>query len=299
MSRQWEAKVSEASGRTGLRRAFSWWPAATMALAALAMLYALGRSPGIGRLPNGRVSFERAGPASTPRGPESEPAGWFVHLVDISGSAKVGAGRRRRHQVIEPPADTPYDRALGLVSESVLGLRQLSEALPQRHSVIAITSASLYQKPLCDITVPKVNLFTGGDTASMMASISRCDSILRHTRWSLRTDIRGALKLAGLVLDQKPGRIRGIIVVSDLEETLRRGQEAAVPSLHGECVLLVPLITPAVARQPSLLDKRVETWRQLALEWGASRVGVRTVPAFSRGDVVRFFRDCGKEQTRK
>jgi hypothetical protein len=84
--------------------------------------------------------------------------------------------------------------------------------------------------------------------------------------------------------------------VSDLDETLRRGQEPAVPSLHGECVLLVPLITPAVARTPSLLDSRVERWRKLALEWGASRVGVRTVPAFSQGDVLRFFRECGKEQ---
>ena len=190
--------------------------------------------------------------------------------------------------------DTPYSRALGLISQSVLGLRALTEALPQRHSVIAITSASLYQKPLCEITVPRVNLFTGGDTVGMMAGIERCDSTLRNVRWSARTDIPGALKLAGLVLEQKPGRVRGIILVSDLEETLRPGQEAAVPSLHGECVLLVPQITPAVARTPSLLDKRVEVWRQLVLEWGASRVEVRSVPAFSQGDVVRFFRECGK-----
>jgi hypothetical protein len=141
-----------------------------------------------------------------------------------------------------------------------------------------------------------VNLFTGGDTVGMMTSIARCDSTLRNIRWSARTDIRGALKLAGLVLEQKPGRVRGIVLVSDLEETLRPGQEAAVPSLHGECVLLVPQITPEVARTPSLLDKRVETWRQLLLEWGASRVEVRTVPAFSEGDVLRFFRECGKIQ---
>jgi hypothetical protein len=113
----------------------------------------------------------------------------------------------------------------------------------------------------------------------MMVSIQRCDSTLRNTHWSTRTDIRGALKLAGLVLEQKPGRVRGIILVSDLEETLRPGQEAAVPSLHGECVLLVP-----------------QTWRQLILEWGASRVAVRSVPAFSQGDLVRFFRQCGKAQ---
>jgi hypothetical protein len=160
--------------------------------------------------------------------------------------------------------------------------------------VIAITTASLYQKPLCEITVPRVNLFTGGDTVGMAAGMERCDSTLRHIRWSARTDIRGALKLAGLMLEQKPGRVRGIILVSDLEETLRPGQEAAVPSLHGECVLLVPQITPAVARTPSLLDKRIETWRQLVLEWGASRVEVRPVPGFSQGDLVRFFRQCGK-----
>jgi hypothetical protein len=61
-------------------------------------------------------------------------------------------------------------------------------------------------------------------------------------------------------------------------------------------VLLVPQITPAVARRPSLLDQRVETWRQLVLEWGASRVLVRTVPAYSEGDAVRFFRECGKDR---
>jgi hypothetical protein len=274
----------------------SWWPAATMLLAAVALLYALGSSPDI-RVPPQRSMAVRGGPTAF-SAPESEPAGWFVHLVDVSGSTKLGTRRGRNRKSSRSVADTPYNQGLGLVSESVLGLRQLTEALPQRHSVIAITSASLYQRPLCDITVPKVNLFTGGDTAGMMASLARCDTVLRHTRRALRTDIRGALKLAGLVLEQKPGRVRGIIVVSDLEETLRRGQEAAVPSLHGECVLLIPLITPAVARTPSLLDKRVESWRQLALEWGASRVGVRTVPAFSRGDVVRFFRDCEKEQAR-
>ena len=275
-------------------RLHSWWPAGTVVVAGLVLIYALRSSTDAGgawRAP------DTGGGAPRIRVPEVEPAGWFVYLVDISGSTQ-GANPRRRRPSNGSEQDTPFTRSLGLISQSVLGLRRLTEALPQRHSVIAITNASLYQKPLCDISVPKVNLFTGGDTAGMMAGIARCDSTLRHTRRSLRTDIRGALKLAGLVLEQKPGRVRGIVLLSDLEETLRRGQEAAVPSLHGECVLLVPQITPAVARTPSLLDKRVEIWRQLLLEWGASRVAVRTVPAFSEGDVVRFFRECVKVQER-
>lgn len=276
------------------RRVFSWWPAGTIALAAIALLYALRPSSDPGVTPRRGAAPDSGGVSTRIRGPEIEPAAWFVYLIDISGSTHVGGRRRRRNPEANRERDTPYNRALGLISQSVLGLRQLTEALPQRHSVMAITTASLYQKPLCEITVPKVNLFTGGDTVGMMASIERCDSTLRNIRWSARTDIRGALKLAGLVLEQKPGRVRGIILVSDLEETLRPGQEAAVPSLHGECVLLVPQITPAVARTPSLLDKRVETWRQLVLEWGASRVEVRPVPAFSPGDLVRFFRQCGK-----
>jgi hypothetical protein len=255
-------------------------------------MYALRSSTEVEVTPRGGT--DRTGGPGRIRGPEIEPTGWFVHLIDVSGSTQGGARRRRRTAAIPRGQDTPFSRSLGVISQSILGLRRLTEALPQRHSVIAITSASLYQKPLCDITVPKVNLFTGGDTAAMMAGLAQCDSILRRTRSSLRTDIRGALKLAGLVLEQKPGRVRGIILISDLEETLRKGQEAAVPSLHGECVLLVPQITPAVARRPSLLDQRVDAWRQLLLEWGASRVAVRTVPAFSEGDVVRFFRECGK-----
>jgi hypothetical protein len=272
------------------RRVLSWWPAGTMLLAAIALLYALRPSPETGT-PRRGAAADSSRVASRVKGPEIEPAAWFVYLIDISGSTHVGGRKRRRHQELK---DTPYNRALGLISQSVLGLRRLTEALPQRHSVMAITTASLYQKPLCEITVPRVNLFTGGDTAGMMTSLQQCDSTLRNLRWSTRTDIRGAVKLAGLVLEQKPGRVRGIILVSDLEETLRPGQEAAVPRLHGECVLLVPQITPAVARTPSLLDQRVETWRQLVLEWGASRVEVRPVPAFSPGDVVRFFRQCGK-----
>jgi hypothetical protein len=275
------------------RRVLSWWPAGTIGLGIIALLYVLRPSHEGGLASPGGVASD-TGLGSRIRGPEIEPAAWFVYLVDISGSTHVGARRRRRHGQINSEQDTPYSRALGLISQSILGLRGLTEALPQRHSVIAISSASLYQKPLCEITVPRVNLFTGGDTVGMMAGIERCDSTLRNIRWSARTDIRGALKLAGLVLEQKPGRVRGIILVSDLEETLRPGQEAAVPSLHGECVLLVPQITPAVARTPSLLDKRVETWRQLVLEWGASRVESRSVPAFSSGDVLRFFRECGK-----
>ncbi len=274
-------------------RVLSWWPAGTVVLAGLVLIYALRSTAETDS--RGREGTHGAGRARI-RGPEAEPAGWFVYLVDVSGSIQGVRRKGRRRASASREQDTPYHRALGLVSQSILGLRSLTEALPQRHSVIAITSASLYQKPLCDVTVPKVNLFTGGDTAAMMAGVARCDSLLRHMPRSLRTDIRGALKLAGLVLEQKPGRVRGIILISDLEETLRPGQEAAVPSLHGECVLLVPQITPAVARRPSLLDQRVETWRQLVLEWGASRVLVRTVPAYSEGDAVRFFRECGKDR---
>jgi hypothetical protein len=267
----------------------------TIALAGIALLYALRSSSDAGIRPAGGAAPDSNGVTARIRGPEIEPAAWFVYLVDVSGSTRVGGRRRRRNPDTATVRDTPYGRALGLISQSILGLRKLTEALPQRHSVIAITNASLYQKPLCEITVPKVNLFTGGDTVGMIHSIERCDSTLRNIRWSTRTDIRGALKLAGLVLEQKPGKVRGIILISDLEETLRPGQEAAVPSLHGECVLLVPQITPAVARTPSLLDQRVDTWRQLVLEWGASRVGVRSAPAVSPGDVVRFFRECGRE----
>jgi hypothetical protein len=274
-------------------RGVSWWPVATIALAGIGLLYALW-SFDVKTQSQAGAAPDTGGVTARTLGPEIEPAGWFVYLVDISGSTRLGARRRRRSPENTGERDSPYTRALGLIPQSVMGLRKLTEALPQRHSVMAITNASLYQKPLCEITVPKVNLFTGADTAGMMHSIERCDSTLRNIRWSTRTDIRGALKLAGLALEQKPGKVRGIILVSDLEETLRLGQEAAVPSLHGECVLLVPLITPALARTPSLLDKRVDTWRQLVLEWGASRVAVRSLPGFSPGDVVRFFRECGK-----
>jgi hypothetical protein len=286
--------MAEMSQSARARRVFSWWPLGTIALAGIALLYAVRSSSNAGIEPSGEAPPDPNGASTRIRGPELEPAGWFVYLVDISGSTRVGGRRRRRNPDTAAVRETPYGRALGLISQSILGLRRLTEALPQRHSVIAISNAGLYQKPLCEITVPKVNLFTGADTVGMMTSIERCDSTLRNIRWSTRTDIRGALKLAGLVLEQKPGKVRGIILISDLEETLRRGQEAAVPSLHGECVLLVPQITPALARTPSLLDQRVETWRQLVLEWGASRVAVRSVPAFSPGDVVRFFRECGK-----
>src|SRR4051812_10528188 len=172
------------------RKVLSWWPAGTIALAAIALLYALRPSPEAG--PPRRVATDSTAGSSRIKGPEVEPAAWFVYLIDISGSTHVGGRRRRRHP---EPKDTPYSRALGLISQSVLGLRQLTEALPQRHSVMAITTASLYQKPLCEITVPRVNLFTGGDTVGMMASLERCDSTLRNLRWSTRTDIRGAVKL--------------------------------------------------------------------------------------------------------
>ena len=284
--------MTEISRRDNARRVFSWWPVGTIVLTAIALLYALRPSGDLTVKPEGGATPDTGRVPARLRGPEVEPAGWFVYLVDISGSTRVGARKRRRNAQTE--RDTPYGRSLDLISQSVSGLRRLTEALPQRHSVIAITNASLYQKPLCEITVPKVNLFTGADTVGMLHSMEQCDSTLRNTPWSARTDIRGALKLAGLLLEQKPGKVRGIVLVSDLDETLRPGQEAAVPSLHGECVLLVPQITPVVARTPSLLDKRVETWRQLLLEWGASRVAVRTVPAFSQGDLVRFFRECGK-----
>ncbi len=139
-------------------RILSWWPAGTVVLAGLILIYALRSTAETD--PNVRERTDGGGRGRI-RGPESEPAGWFVYLVDVSGSIQGVRRKGRRRASISREEDTPYHRALGLVSQSILGLRGLTEALPQRHSVIAITSASLYQKPLCDVTVPKVNLFTG------------------------------------------------------------------------------------------------------------------------------------------
>ena len=45
------------------------------------------------------------------RGPEIEPAGWFVYLIDISGSTHVGARKRRRRRSRGPAGHTLQSRA--------------------------------------------------------------------------------------------------------------------------------------------------------------------------------------------
>jgi hypothetical protein len=146
--------MPEMSRSDSARRVFSWWPLGTIALAGIALLYAVRSSSDAGIQPAGEAAPDTNGATARIRGPEIEPAGWFVYLVDISGSTRVGGRRRRRNPDTAAVRETPYGRALGLISQSILGLRRLTEALPQRHSVIAISNAGLYQKPLCEITVP-------------------------------------------------------------------------------------------------------------------------------------------------
>src|SRR5690242_11629808 len=97
-------------------RALSWWPAGTLLLAAVVLLYALRPSAESGSPLRRGVAADSVGVSSRIKGPEIEPAAWFVYLIDISGSTHVGGRRKRSHPELK---DTPYNRALGLISQSV------------------------------------------------------------------------------------------------------------------------------------------------------------------------------------
>jgi hypothetical protein len=148
------------------------------------------------------------------------------------------------------------------------------------------------QEPVCDMRLDAVATFARRDTAKMLARLKACDQALRTHTAERATDIRGALYYAALTLHGDQKIVRGILLATDLEESLERGQIGATPNLHGICVAVFSMVTPHSVVRPDSLDLRESQWRARLSKWGAARVRVESILGFDAADIESFFQNC-------
>jgi hypothetical protein len=204
----------------------------------------------------------------------------FVYLFDVSASTHPGG------------ASDPFERAARILVPSIIALKQNELLMPQRHRVGTIGAASLMQEPLCDVRLEPPASFARRDTTIPNARIRACDAALRARPSEKATDIRGALAFAALTLHGQRQIIRGIVVITDLEEALQHGQVGAVPDLRGICVAAFSMVTPSAVVRPDSLTLREQEWSAQLRSWGATRVRIQSILGFDAGDLEQYFRAC-------
>jgi hypothetical protein len=216
-------------------------------------------------------------PSTTPAEPT---VGEFVYLFDVSGSTRSTAGA------------SAFEQGASILTPALDALRALDEVLPSRHRVATIGSTSLRQRPLCDITIERPTLFRTRDTTAVTRAVRACDRALRGVAVEPFTDIRGALHYAALSIVGDRPALRGIVLVTDLEEDIAPGQTPATPALAGVCVAVYALVTPAVGRDPDAATIREREWTRRIESWGAKRVRTRSALGFDGSELQAFFRSC-------
>jgi hypothetical protein len=221
--------------------------------------------------------------AETTAAPTAQtPIGDFVFLFDASGSTRSGVSN-------------PFLQGANILVPAVDALRGLSELMPQRHRVATIGTTSLNQLPVCDLRIPKKRFFLAVDTERVSRELQKCDQRVRALPVEPYTDIRGALEFAALSLRGSWRAMRGIILVSDLDEDVPVGQVSALPDLRGMCVAVYTLVTTAGATHPEIMAAHEQTWRAHIMEWGADSVSVQSILGFEPQDLIDFVRHCKRK----
>ena len=216
-----------------------------------------------------------------PAGQADPPVGEFYYLVDISASTKdVGAG-------------SAFMEGIALLQPIFGSLREMKELSPQRHRVATIGAMSLQPAPRCDIYVAAQTLFSADDNTTLATrAMSACERDFRALEPERHTDISGALVNAGLSLQGRRRAIRGVVLITDLDEDTQPGTVPGRPDLRGMCVAIFTLVTPASARDPRLLTERGSEWNGKLRGWGAKNVYVVNARGFDATDLRTFFQSC-------
>lgn len=216
-----------------------------------------------------------------PAGQTDPPVGEFYYLVDISASTKdVGEG-------------SAFAEGISLLQPIFGSLREMKEISPQRHRVATIGAMSLRPAPRCDIYVAAQTLFSADDNAALATrAMDACSREFRALTPEPHTDISGALVNAGLSLQGKRKALRGIVLITDLEEDTQPGTVPGRPDLRNTCVAIYTLVTPASARDPQLLNERTSEWANKLRAWGARNVYSANARGFDATDLRTFFQSC-------
>jgi hypothetical protein len=218
---------------------------------------------------------------SAPAGQAEPPVGEFYYLMDISASTKDSTGA------------SAFTEGIALLQPIFGSLREMKELSPQRHRVATIGAMSLRPAPRCDIYVAAQTLFSESDNAAMASrAMAACERDFRALQPEQHTDISGALVNAGLSLQGKRRAMRGVMLITDLEEDIQPGAIAGQPDLRGMCVAIFTLVTPATARDPRLLAARSSEWTAKLRGWGAKNVYTVNARGFDATDLRGFFHSC-------
>ena len=218
---------------------------------------------------------------SAPAGESDPPVGEFYYLMDISASTKDSTGA------------SAFTEGIALLQPIFASLREMKELSPQRHRVATIGAMSLRPAPRCDIHVAAQTLFSANDNAALASrAMAACERDFRALTPEQHTDISGALVNAGLSLQGKRRAMRGVLLITDLEEDIQPGAVAGRPDLRGMCVAIFTLVTPASARDPRLLAERGSEWTSKLRGWGAKNVYAVNVRGFDATDLRTFFQSC-------
>ena len=209
------------------------------------------------------------------------PVGEFYYLMDISASTKDSTGA------------SAFTEGIALLQPIFASLREMKELAPQRHRVATIGAMSLRPAPKCDIYVAAQTLFSESDNAALAArAMSACEREFRALQPEQFTDISGALVNAGISLQGKRRAMRGVVLISDMEEDIQPGAVAGRPDLRGMCVAIFTLVTPKSARDPRLLAERSSEWTGKLRGWGAKNVYAVNARGFDATDLRTFFQSC-------
>ena len=245
------------------------------------------RTPGAGApVPADSAATSDTSPAvspnlAAPAGQVDPPVGEFYYLVDISASTKDVSG------------ESAFTEGIALLQPIFRSLREMKEISPQRHRVATIGAMSLRPAPRCDIYVAAQTLFSADDNAALATrAMSACERVFRALPPEQHTDISGALVNAGISLDGKRKALRGIMLITDLEEDTQPGTVPGRPDLRGTCVAVFTLVTPASARDPRLLTERSTAWTAKLRAWGARNVYAVNARGFDATDLRTFFQSC-------
>ncbi|HET9012128.1 MAG TPA: hypothetical protein VFN38_09965 [Gemmatimonadaceae bacterium] len=216
-----------------------------------------------------------------PEGQTDPPVGEFYYLVDISASTK------------DVNAASAFMEGIALLQPIFGALREMKELSPQRHRVATIGAMSLQPAPRCDIHVAAQTLFSADDNPALATrAMGACERELRQLTPEQHTDISGALVNAGLSLQGKRKALRGVLLITDLEEDIQPGAVAGRPDLRGMCVAVFTLVTPASARDPRLLNERSSEWTAKLRGWGAKNVYAVNARGIDATDLRGFFQSC-------
>jgi hypothetical protein len=215
------------------------------------------------------------------RSPTADPLiGNFYFLFDVSASTNKTGSRNDLREGIP------------IFRRGFTSMKEMEELLPARFRVGTIGSLSLHQQAICDVPVEPPTLFRRTDTVRVAKAVGACEKLLLESQPEPYTDIRGALAYASLSLRGLAPGVRGIVLVSDLEESLAPNQVAANPDLSTICVAIFSQVTQAGATDPAKLHSLQSAWTKYLTQRKAARVYMVTSLGFDEHDLVSFFRSC-------